>query len=285
MAPKKILLATDLSCRSDRALDRATILANHWNAQLVVVHALQGSIEGEDLPSWRRKADPRRAAWQRVQQDLRDANQLDVQIVVEDAEPSALVLSTAERLGCELIITGVARDETLGRIILGTTVERLLHKSAVPLLVVKRRPRALYREVTVASDFSEGSRRALEVAMALLPEAQVNLFHSFDVPFRGLMSNPAAVREAKRDDALMECRAFLAATPGLAQSGRSVGMQCESGSVESLLLELLQTRDIDLVAMGTQGRGYLSGRLLGSVALNLLNSLPVDMLVTRSPRT
>ena len=40
MTPKTILVATDLSARSDRALDRATALAAEWNARLVVLHAL-----------------------------------------------------------------------------------------------------------------------------------------------------------------------------------------------------------------------------------------------------
>jgi len=55
--PKKVLLATDLSARSDRALDRATQLARQWDAGLVVVHALEDQALAtrspyyEDLPS------------------------------------------------------------------------------------------------------------------------------------------------------------------------------------------------------------------------------------------
>jgi hypothetical protein len=43
--PRTILCATDLSSRCDRALDRAALLARHWQAQLVVVHALQTATE------------------------------------------------------------------------------------------------------------------------------------------------------------------------------------------------------------------------------------------------
>lgn len=38
--PKKIMLATDLSSRGDRALDRAIQLAKSWKAELLIVHAL-----------------------------------------------------------------------------------------------------------------------------------------------------------------------------------------------------------------------------------------------------
>ncbi len=54
--PKRILLATDLSARGDRALDRATQLASLWGAELAVVHALEGPelLDDQGIPSWRR---------------------------------------------------------------------------------------------------------------------------------------------------------------------------------------------------------------------------------------
>ena len=63
--PKKILLATDLSARCDRALDRANQLVADWQAELVVLHVLdpaEGFIESrhlDDLPRWRRPAERR----------------------------------------------------------------------------------------------------------------------------------------------------------------------------------------------------------------------------------
>jgi len=58
--PKAILLATDLSARCDRALDRAALLASEWQAQLIIVHALgdaTGVLDGtEPVPSSMRSA-------------------------------------------------------------------------------------------------------------------------------------------------------------------------------------------------------------------------------------
>ncbi len=51
-APRKILLATDLSARSDRAMDRASALMQQFNAELVVVHVLEAT---EELRSVRRE--------------------------------------------------------------------------------------------------------------------------------------------------------------------------------------------------------------------------------------
>ena len=65
--PQKILLATDLSSRGDRALDRAAQLARQWDAELIVVHALEPQTTSspwpdvDGIPSWRRPPDPRAA--------------------------------------------------------------------------------------------------------------------------------------------------------------------------------------------------------------------------------
>lgn len=284
MTPKTILLATDLSCRCDRALDRATALAAEWGASLVVLHVLQEPAPVSDLPSWRRPPDPRQVARQQVQSDLRGAEGVKIDVIVDRGEPSSVILETIERLGCDLVVTGVARDETLGRVLLGDTVEKLARKANVPVLVVKSRPRGPYRNVIVTTDFSEGARRALEVALAMLPQAQMTLFHAFDVSFEGFIDDKMAARAAAESRAKAESEAFLASTPAVAESGRPVAVICEYGEVGELLQDLARARGGDLVVMGTEGRSGLAGALLGSVARRLLGALAVDMLVVRRRR-
>lgn len=284
MAPQTILLATDLSCRCDRALDRASSLAAEWNARLVVLHVLQEPAPVSDLPSWRRPPDPLQAARKRVLSDLRGAEGIAIDVIVERGDPSSVILETAERLGCDLIVTGVARDETLGRIFLGATVEKISRKAEVPVLVVKSRPRGPYRDVIVATDFSEGSRHALEVALDMLPQAQMTLFHAFHVPYEDFIDDRMAARAAAERQARSESLAFLATTPAVSASGRSVAVICESGEAGALLEDLAQARGADLVVLGTEGRTGLAGILLGSVAQQLLKGLSVDTLVVRRRR-
>lgn len=281
MPPKTILLATDLSCRTDRALDRAAALAAEWQARLVVVHALQGTASISDAPSWRSEADPRALALKQVREDLRGTQVQQLEVVVERAEPAELILKVARSFDCELIITGVAKNEALGRFLLGSTVDALVRGAEVPVLVVKNRPRGPYRSVVVTTDFSEASRRALEVALSMLPEARVSLFHAFDVTFEGLLDDKMAARESAKAAAMKEAARFLADTPAVASSSRQVAVHCEYGGIESLLQEMVQTSDTDLVVLGSAGRTGLAGLLLGSVAERLLTSSPVDALVVR----
>lgn len=41
MPVKTIIVATDLSARSDRAVDRAVLLAQIWRARLILLHAIE----------------------------------------------------------------------------------------------------------------------------------------------------------------------------------------------------------------------------------------------------
>jgi len=254
-------------------------LAAEWGAKLVVLHALQETSWATDVPSWRRPADPAAVARARVQRDLDDPGDVDIDVVVERGDPPACILAAVERLGCDLVVTGVARDESLGRTLSGTTVERLVRKASVPVLIVKSRPRGPYRSVVVATDFSDSSRCALQTAAALLPSAELTLFHAFTVTYEGFVGDKPAAREAAAAHAMAESRAFLASA-GLASEIR-VETLCEYGDIGPLLQELVHERSVDLVAVGTEGRGAVAKLFLGSIAQRLVGDLPADVLVVR----
>jgi hypothetical protein len=88
--------------------------------------------------------------------DLREAGD-GVTLRIEQGDPPEVILRIAKEQGSELIVTGVARNETLGRFTLGKTVDRLLRVSEVPLLIVTDRAREPYQMVVVAVDFSDAS--------------------------------------------------------------------------------------------------------------------------------
>lgn len=286
MRPKTILVATDLSSRSDRAMDRAVALASEWQARLVALHALQEPVLPVNAPSWRQTHDPRQIASKQIRADLQGALKTEGDVVVEYGEPAPLILEAVNRFGCDLVVTGVARNETLGRMLLGTTAVTLSRKLTVPLLVVKSRPRGPYRNVVVATDFSEGSRCALETAIALLPNAKPSLFHAFDVIFEGYLDDAVKVgaRERARQHALAESQAFLANIPAATALPQPIATICEYGSPGTLLGDLQQTQGVDLVVLGTEGRGAIATALIGSVAQVLLSDLPGDVLVVRRPK-
>lgn len=288
--PRKILLATDLSARCDRALDRAAALAEAWDAALMGVHALEQTDDfyatevERRLPSWRRPADAVDIVRDQLLHDMAQTG-LSVTAHVEKGDPADIILRTAKMQGGDLIVTGIARDETLGRFGLGATVDRLLRRSRLPLLIVKQRVRAPYGNIVVATDFSEASRQALLAANAFFPDRKLAIFHAYDAPMAGLTSDPARYQDEYREVAARDCAAFLA-DAGIPEERRSsFGLIVDHGHPNRLIHQYVRDRGVDLVVLGTHGRSALFDVLLGSTAKEILWSLPCDVLVVREPRS
>ncbi|HCW18605.1 MULTISPECIES: universal stress protein [unclassified Achromobacter] len=276
-----ILLATDLSARGDRALDRALQLTKELNTKLIVLHVMESHATPARLttPVWRRLSTDHKALAEReLSEDLAAAD-VPSEVVVVSGDPLTRIMETADSFGCSLIVTGIARDETLGRLLLGTTVEKLARQARQPVLVVKTRPRKPYRDVLVATDFSPGSRQALRAALQLVPNANLTLFHAYDVPFQGKTVPDDAITRSFYNGAEQSAREFTAETPELA--GKTPQIVLEAGQPETVLSEYSFNHRSDLVVTGTHGRTGILRTAIGSVAERLLESLPSDVLIVR----
>lgn len=285
--PRSILLATDLSARSDRALDRAVSLAKCWKAHLTVLHVLEEEVSPLDqvdlLPSWRRPPEPLDMVGKNILADLGELGE-SATILVERGDTIDSIMRVAAVNSSELIVIGVARNELLGQLMLGRTVDRLLRRSQVPILVVKERARHPYRRVVVATDFSESSRHALVAAMHFFPDEALTIFHAYDAPVSGLINDAAAYRRQCHKLAEQDCEVFLRDTAELASRRRRPKVLLEYGAPNYLLRDYVADDLADLVVVGTHGRSAISDVLIGSVAKQILEDVPCDTLVIREPR-
>lgn len=280
--PRKILLATDMSCRCDRALDRAVQLAQEWEAELIAAYVIDPAqthqFRFDRTPaSWRRLPSPvDRMKW-RLKRDLGPAAE-SIRILVEEGEPAEVLLAIAAREGCDLIVTGIARDETLGRFFLGNTVNRLVRGSPAPVLVVHDRAVRHYRDIVIGTDFSEASLQALLTTSSWFPTAALTLFHGYDVPFSGYLDE----QDFKRDLGAMEKNLgtkFLADDRVDDRLRDRTDVIIEHGSAERLLSDYVEDQHVDLTVIGSHGRGALFDALIGSAAKNLVEMLDGDLLI------
>ena len=283
-APRKILLATDLSARSDRAMDRAAVLMRQFDAELLVVHVLETTEELRSArrerfsPSFRPNADLITTARRQLHDDLRDMG-TRVTIRIEEGDPSEILLQAAKAQGCDLVVTGVARNETFGRLTLGKTVDRLLRDLELPLLIVTDKVRAPYQNIIVAADFSDLSRQALEFAATLFPEQRLTVFHAHAAHAAYAANDLDRHLEQFRQAAHADYLAFVQSSALPDELRARLGVAIEWGDPASLLRELVRKIDADLVVMGTYGRGPLLHALVGSVAKRIVERLPCDALV------
>ncbi|MDA7414914.1 universal stress protein [Xenophilus arseniciresistens] len=279
-APSRILFATDLSSRCDRALDRTVQLGQQWRASAVALSVIDPATAPQDL---RRVGGPARAplgvAEQRLRADLA-VQELPFAVRVESGPVADAVLAVAEAERAGLIVTGVARNEALSRILLGSSVDTLARRASVPLLVVRNRVRAPYPRVRVATDLSDSAGHALCWALAAFPEAQVTLFHAFDTPphLRHALGQGMALRNA-HEAALQQMQAWLAALPLPEAQRTRPRMALETGDPAARLYEHSQQHPDELIVLGRAPRGALAQLLLGSVARQALDIVEADVVV------
>lgn len=268
MPASTVLVATDLTARSDRPLDRAALLAKQIGASVTVAHVVEG-------PGFDRERD------EEILHAVRDAlpPSLAEATVISDhgAAPKVLAALAADQ-GADLIVTGAGRYNGLSDFFLGTAVDHLVRHAEQPVLVVKRRADAPYRSILVATDYSEGAQQAFQTALRLFPDARFEIVNAYSVPFEARMPS-ADVAEAAREEAEAEMAAFVKrAAPARPDAIHSLVLK---GDVETVVEQRVRRDAPDLVVIGSHGRSGLVQATLGSQASTLLKRLPCDVLVVR----
>ena len=286
--PTAILLATDLSARSDRATDRALQLAADWGSRLVALTVLpqENSFsrtnrfleEGEEPAS----GDSPEAILERRLREVIGETDVPVEVRIEAGDVGPTAARVAEETGCGLIVTGLARSDVRGQAQLGSSVLWLTRHGSVPLLVVHTRPRRGYRHIAVASDFSEAAGHALQLADGWWPQREsLTLLHGFDVP-HSVMAAADAPRAALLQDAAAEARAEAVEHLRAMLPGREdVRVRAELANPVRLVRQQVDHDGAELVVMASHGRSRLLDRLVGSVAQRLLETSNTDTLVVR----
>ena len=281
--PQRLLLATDLSARCDRALDRAAQLSERWQADLVAVNVLDLGSTPDQVLAWAGGAS---------EQDLRDIarqelrrNTAGVSVpislrVERGSEPAEVIRRVADEVQADVIVSSVARNEVLGRFLLGSTVEQLARSVTQPLLVVRQRARQPYRRIVVATDLTPGAHGGLQVAARLFQGQALQLYHAHETPLAGLSGRMETVQSVSTA-AQQACEALLSQTP--LPPDTDVSIHCERGAVTATLPAFVRQHEVDLVVLGIQAEPSLVSTLLGSTALRLLQWLPCDVLLVRTP--
>ncbi|MBS7543133.1 universal stress protein [Ancylobacter oerskovii] len=273
--PGRLALATDLGPRCDRALDRARQLARQWRARLFAVHAIEpGEADGRRSTAPGGSAPPA-SVGRRLRRNLGEAVD-DIEVFVAEGKCEEVVSEIARSREAGLVITGVARDEVLGRRQLGRSVAALVHEARLPLLIVRDRMHDAYRRIVVATDFSDGSAIPLLTAASWFPTSPLTLLHAYDPPFAGMATDRTAYEAEYRAVAAKEAEAFLATTP---LPRDRLELVLEPGSVTSVLTAHVEARDVDLVVIGSGEKSLLHRLLAGSTDTSILAEVPCDILV------
>ncbi len=279
---KKILVASDLSERSDAAVSRASLLGAEHAAEVIALY-----VAADDLPAKVHEQLVGSADIALKDQIARTcrAPKAKIKASVQPGRDWATILEVAELGDFDLIVLGAHRMDRVGYR-LGSTVERLVAHANVPLLVVPRPAEAAYRHPVVAVDFSIHSRRALRLARALAPEVKIAAVHAWELSFPAFLRSESSRKdieaaESKRLNALIE-REFAELMAAHPDSHERLQPVMRRGNVAEVLESELRRRKADLLVLGTHGGGGLREAMIGSTSMAFLKLPPCDVGVVKA---
>jgi nucleotide-binding universal stress UspA family protein len=278
---KRVLVATDLSVRSDRAIRRAILLARRHGAALSLLHVID-----DDQPSRlvRAERDAATALVEEQARSIREGDGIDCSARVVMGDPFEGIAAAAGEQEPDLVVIGPHRRQALKDVFTGTTAERTIRASRRPVLMANAVPASAHRHVLLAVDFSDCSADAVRTVAELGFEAHaaVSVLHVFDAPATPVMARSAASEEAlssyhaqERDKAAAALKEFLAPLPLAVQSRiaeRNVASAAET--IRAVAADV----GADLLVVGTRGRSGIAKMLLGSVAEQVLRTAETDVL-------
>ncbi|GGH43163.1 universal stress protein [Frigidibacter albus] len=278
---KKILLATDFSERSDRALRRATLLARQFGASLALIHVVD-----DDQPRRIVEAEQQEAGrlLRQMAATLRDVDGVACETRVILASPFAGVATAVAEMEPDLLVIGPHRRQILRDVFIGTTAERTIRLVHCPVLMVNAAPAGPYRHVLQTTDLSEGSRDALRrlAALEIAGAARSSLLHVFDAPALRLAFSHAMPKDGQEGHLADETRqAALALAGFVSASGLGDVRQIVRHKVTAAQHEILKAAEeeaADLIVLSTHGRTGLTKLLIGSVTEHVLRASTVDIL-------
>ncbi len=278
---KKFLVATDLSARSDRALQRAVALAHERTSEVNVLHVVDGSLP-EPMLSQHEAAAKSAISDQITSLGLGGEGVIRTSVV--RGQDYIDIVKQADSLQASMIVLGVPRQTGRG-MFGGTTAEKITRSSRVPVLLVRSPVVRSYQRVLVAVDLSVHSRRALQIAAQLVPKSEFFLVHASHEPFIGFLGRDTIeeyVRDKQQAFRLMVERDIGELNERFGSSAPGCVLIFNRGMPQTVIQNQIEELKPDLVVVGTHGRTGIAGTMLGSVAEDVLADAPVDVLAVKA---
>ena len=269
---KQIVVATDLSERSDRAIERALRLSLELNAACTVASVVDDSLP-EELAS-----DLKASATKRLRELLDAHKGKAAEVDVRAGDVTAGVLGVAEEFQADLLVLGMHRRRVFMDSVRETTMERIVAMSRQPVLLVRDPVNAAYAKALVAVSYSRACASALTATGRIAPGAEVSAFHALHVPFTGLTRGDSSDFErAVRHEAEELSRDWQAAN-----SVPGGPPEIITGSIHQVLDRMIHNVQPDLLVIGAHTRSIPGLHRIGAFAAELIRDPPVDLVVVRS---
>ncbi len=279
---KRILVGIDVFDKSNAVLKRAFMLAKEHDAFLTIVHAVQ--VPWLSVPSYFSSealgvdTDGIRKKLEKKIKTSKVSAKVSYNIFIKEGNTDDIILYEAKLTKAELIIIGAHSKSKGLKKLLGTTAQKIVNKSHLPLLVVKMSAKEKYQNILAPTDFQRESSESVKYVQKLCPDTKISAVHSSETISLGgpyaiegldvVEYNVVAKKYARND-----LKDFMK------EHSIKKGKIIDGGlNSKAAIIKYIKKGSYDLVVIGSRNTSGLNA-LLGSVAATVLKDSPTDILV------
>ena len=309
---KNILLVADGEHWQDTALQRAVSLAEHNQADLTIICALNfprdSSLLDDSACGWLKNAiiDDRLNQLEEITESGPEGVNIRGKVIEGRIFPE--IIQEVLRSGYDLAMKCAEEDGSLKNRIFGSTDMHLLRKCPCPVWIMKSNEKAKYQRIFAAVDVeqenSDGkisglNQQILKIAssLALSEFSEFHIVHAWTTWGENLLNNPrfsfadngevtAWVKQQRVADETKMRDLMKTLTEILSQDTMEYlkpQVHIVKGEAHKVIPSLAQEKKADLVVMGTVARTGIPGLIMGNTAESILDNIGCSVLAVKPP--
>lgn len=292
----KILVSVDFSEPSRTAVNYGSAMALRFDATLFLLHVVPSPaamayafpFDSQEL-QWRQFEDAKKQMSGLLPAEYREKLRYHLMLRGGQVEEEICGLALDENVS--LVVMGTHGRRAVGRWLLGSVTEHVLRRLQVPVMTVSHLdPRKelkdpsdiSIRKILYATDLSEGASHGIDYAVSLAGEFNaeldvLNVVQDFHWAYSAeyLPADVESLMFRRIDNARADLEASL--TPETRARVKVTPVVLE-GTPYQEILRFAEERNVDLIVLNLQGRGFLERAVLGSTAERVVRGAHVPVL-------
>ena len=291
---ESILCAVDFSRYSRQIIQYANDLAACHKARLLIFHAVnfpRNPIHGTVVTG---SFATRKAADEHAKRQIADIMAdctVDWKAELRHGDPVEEILAVCESEPVDLVIAASHGLTGLRRVLLGSIVEQLAHRTKCPLLIMRSKHMHHRKKniqnlkasnILIGCSFDKDLPAVIAGALAFVPQLgpQYHFVHALEAPLDEQIIDPSAGPYSQVQQQLQEkiLKKVEQALSPFNISAEKRSLQVVSGHPGEQLASCAESTGADLVVIGVRPRKTLARKLVGSTAEMLLRHSPCPVL-------
>ncbi|MGB0034917.1 MAG: universal stress protein [Candidatus Acidiferrales bacterium] len=283
----KILVATDFSPASDRALEYAVSLARRYGSTIYLTHIV--TISGYPMMAAELAMEEEykgRTAAVAAFRNVIDSGRLsDVKhhFVIEEGSLWPTLEALVKKYEVNMLILGTHAPKGVEKVLMGSAAEEIFRHARIPVMTIgpaaseEAMYEAEFKNILFATDFGPSAEREAAFAFSLAQEHRSRLTFLNVVPYADDYSEEAVTK--KREAITKELKELVPVTD---EKTCKVEFAMVIGEPVEEILRWARIAKADLIVMGAKRREGLAGHVLDSKAYKVICGVKCPVVTFRS---